>query len=638
MSEKPQLTLADYVVVALSPALIIVMVGALVMFLLDVGYAGAYEARLGWILGLYVVGAVLIGRIAIDSGGERASLFALALAGAVLFALIRFVDAWIPAAGLLAVVWWAAHQITWDCTHIDEEAEEEAEGLLQASGLEPEKTPSAEPVEARHSEPGDSEKKKQKPPGRWILFFALAALPIFGLGQVLIPSDDGARGRVFFLFTAYLAAAMGLLATTSFLGLRRRLRRQGLQMPTSVTAAWLTAAALVGLSVLIVGALAPRPGTLRTAATAWERLSGGPRSASRTAAQASDGGEGEGAQGGQSADAPPPSDDKSGGGQAAGQSESGSSRGDSDDSSDSRGNQADQQDAKSRDDSSGSGDQGNSQGQPSDRGQQSDGDEASSQRGEEESGDASSNAADSSESDSTEADSRIDRGRESSESDERGDSPPPENDRSDDEESEAQSDAPKDSESESSSTSQSAQSPPAGSSLLDSLRLPTPPPWLKWAIAIAAAVGIALLFGRQIIEGVAAAFAQLMAWLRGESAEEPSLEDPPGQPEEKPTPVRPFSSFRDPFSSGAAAGLSDEELIDYTLAAAEAWGAERGVARGGEATELEYAAELAAAELPEAAAVRTAAALATYVRYGSGRLEQSDRDALREVWNELAGV
>src|SRR5262249_9491918 len=62
MSTKPQapLTLADYVVGALSPALIMALVGSLVFFLLEVLYVGAYSSQLQWGLFFFVFAAVLI--------------------------------------------------------------------------------------------------------------------------------------------------------------------------------------------------------------------------------------------------------------------------------------------------------------------------------------------------------------------------------------------------------------------------------------------------------------------------------------------------------------------------------------------------------------------------------------------------
>ncbi len=64
-------------------------------------------------------------------------------------------------------------------------------------------------------------------PGVWVLYFSLAALPLFGIGQHWVPAADvGRRRYVFSLLLVYVASALALLVTTSFLGLRRYLRQR----------------------------------------------------------------------------------------------------------------------------------------------------------------------------------------------------------------------------------------------------------------------------------------------------------------------------------------------------------------------------------------------------------------------------
>ena len=59
-SDRPNQTLADYVALAISPALIMGLVGSLVFFLINVLYVGEYVGRMQWILFFFVFGAVLI--------------------------------------------------------------------------------------------------------------------------------------------------------------------------------------------------------------------------------------------------------------------------------------------------------------------------------------------------------------------------------------------------------------------------------------------------------------------------------------------------------------------------------------------------------------------------------------------------
>ena len=80
-------------------------------------------------------------------------------------------------------------------------------------------------------------------PGLWVLYFSLAALPLFGIGQHWIPAADvGRRRYAFFLLLVYVAAALSLLVTTSFLGLRRYLRQRRIEMPAPIAATWVALA------------------------------------------------------------------------------------------------------------------------------------------------------------------------------------------------------------------------------------------------------------------------------------------------------------------------------------------------------------------------------------------------------------
>src|SRR5215208_4212150 len=74
-SEREPPSTADYVVTALSPVLVMLMVGSLVFFLVEVLYEGKYSGRLLYTLFFFVAGAVLTARIAIETDASRASLY-----------------------------------------------------------------------------------------------------------------------------------------------------------------------------------------------------------------------------------------------------------------------------------------------------------------------------------------------------------------------------------------------------------------------------------------------------------------------------------------------------------------------------------------------------------------------------------
>src|SRR5438477_1266359 len=138
MPRRIQPTLMDYLVIAINPALIIVLIGSLVYFLLEMLYQGQYPGRLHYCLTLFIVGAVLIGRISIEEGWERASIVALAMAVVISAAMHKFVVyrgtnfeqwGWLINYGLIGLAWWCAHKLTWDCTLMDETQDASGEGL-----------------------------------------------------------------------------------------------------------------------------------------------------------------------------------------------------------------------------------------------------------------------------------------------------------------------------------------------------------------------------------------------------------------------------------------------------------------------------------------------------------------------------
>ena len=83
-------TAADYIAIALSPVLIMLMVGSLMYFLVAVFYRGGFEDGSLWILSCYTLAIVLITPISMEEGQEQGrTLFGTALAMAAGFAVMR---------------------------------------------------------------------------------------------------------------------------------------------------------------------------------------------------------------------------------------------------------------------------------------------------------------------------------------------------------------------------------------------------------------------------------------------------------------------------------------------------------------------------------------------------------------------
>ena len=363
MSERNPPSPVDIVFTAVSPALIMLMVGSLVFFLITVLPTGDYKERLLYTTFFFVFGAVLVARIAIQLDAARASVYGLGLAVVTFLAMTAYVDypsgttlksvGWLVNLGLMGLIWWSAHKLTWDCTHVDDNRDASGRGLLAAAGLTEsnddsvsrEPTASADPSSisreptASAESPSSKKKRKKKTPqpsafsawttrwwkhregqkdkphtpGVWVIYFALAALPLFAVGQSLIPPEDGDRRRATFLQMAvYVGSALGLLATTSLLGLRRYLRQRKAKMPASLTAGWLGLGAVLIAVFLVVGAFLPRP----YSEVPWFGLpqtESDKRNASQYAQRGDSAGKGEGASGDKAEKGDGASSDKEGG-------------------------------------------------------------------------------------------------------------------------------------------------------------------------------------------------------------------------------------------------------------------------------------------------------------------------------------
>jgi hypothetical protein len=356
-SKRQEPTATDYLITALSPVLIMLMVGSFVFFLVEVLYEGEYTERLLYTLFFFVVAAVLIARISIEFGAGRAGLYALALGVVTWLALQAYVQSSHASSsamgrglihfGLLLLIWWCAHKLTWDCTHLDERQRGSGRGILAAAGWEadgsenpssavaatsagapiPRTKPAAQendpdgitadrlsspPKRRRRPAAGDSrlwawieayqkhrEQQQKRPhtPGVWVLYCFLVALPVFALGQSLIdPADSDRRRATFWQMAVFTGSALSLLATTSLLGLRRYLRQRQARIPLALSSGWLLLAGGLILAFLVIGAFLPRPHS-ETPWFGWQRVGSHTREASRYAVLKDSAGRGDGAAG-----------------------------------------------------------------------------------------------------------------------------------------------------------------------------------------------------------------------------------------------------------------------------------------------------------------------------------------------------
>jgi hypothetical protein len=638
-TDKPEPTLADYVAIAMNPALIMALVGSLVFFLLEVLYVGQYEGRLQWILFFFVFAAVLIARMSmIDGVAERAGIYGLVLGILVYIALQRFVVYapgsplhdfnWAVNLALMAIIWWCAHRLTWDCTFIDENADSSGAGLLEIAGLEgtaaaseagepdrgvAEDAGPAPPPESglygwwlRYRRYRDSARRRPHAPGVWIVYFSLAALPLFGLGQSLISADATASRRyAFWLMAIYVASGLGLLLTTSFLGLRRYLRQRHLRMPVAITATWLAMGGALIAVLLIAGAILPRPHPEYPFVNLAGLAGSGQPNASNYSMTGGRPGQGEGRPG---AEGSP--DGKTGSGQGSGQA------GGSQPGSTSAGqSQGDNRPGQGQNQSgSGQGSQSGSSQNSSGSGTQSHQGNSGSSHGQNQSGNSQGQSGNNSSRDGS------------------GQQPPGRPG----EHASSNADA----------NSNDSPSSDTGSSALKSL-FTSLMKILKWVVFIVLAVVVAFAVLRALLKFLANftdwakhILAVLQGWWQGLfgwwSHSQPVADE--FTEEDERTLLRPFASFHNPFADGSSNRRSPADLVRYSFEALEAWGWEHGVARSHDDTPLEFT-ERIAMEVPSLAAdCKRLASLYERVAYARATLPESSRAHVRQFWQRLESV
>ena len=307
-------------VIALSPALIMMLVGSLCFFLIEVFYSGKMQGSVRWVMFWFVLAIVLVSRIAIEQTSEYASMYGLALAGTVWYYLVRTQPAYLLGILLLAIVWFCAHKLVWDCTLIDDDEDSSGQGLLQ-------NRPPAKTEPKSKTDPKPKAKRKRAgsgSPGLWVVWFSLAALPLFGIGQSLLPANAAdSRRRGMMLVVLYMTAALGLLVTTSFLGLRRYLRQRYLRMPAVVALSWLKLGGGVAFVILAAALFLPRPGANQAWAALRYQVDYRLQQASQYAAKSNPPGQGEGRPGndpgGKQGESKPPGQQQQGNQPSSGQ-------------------------------------------------------------------------------------------------------------------------------------------------------------------------------------------------------------------------------------------------------------------------------------------------------------------------------
>jgi hypothetical protein len=629
----------DYVTIVLSPVLIMGLVCSLVFFLLEVLYRsdGQWKDRLQWILFFFVFGTVLTARISMNGAiAARAPLYGAVLALLTYIGMQSFVEypdgvrelSFLINLFLVGVVWWCAHRLTWDCTNVDEETDMSGEGLLQAAGLEEGKPAAEEDVELTVVEEGPSvrkkptwwerfqryreEKKKKRTLGVWVVYFSLAALPLFGLGQSFIPlTAPGRRQFAFWLMTVYVGCGLGLLLTTCFLGLRRYLRQKRLEMPAAMTGTWLALGGSLVVALLLVGAFLPRPYSEYPLLDVLDPAGSVKRKANRFAFKGDSPGEGKGQPGAGKPDGKAPGGKAGEQGKGQGEGKDKEGKGGKGEGKDGKGGSGKSSSGKSDGEKGdGKGEQGKGE---QGKGEQGKGDQAKGEQAKGEQGEKQDKGG--------RQGGRSDpgnaaKGMKNMEKGQHGGS--------------------------------SSQSSPSRLAQVQQL-LQRVGPVLKWIVfaLLGLLVLVALLRGglgflanftdwaKRLLEAWRNFWANLFAGSQNQQTEAGTVDDAPVAAKER---VMPFSAFSNPFDTGEAERMTLRNLVRYSFAALEAWARDHDLGRGQDETALEFVRRLGE-ELPalEAAAAELAG-LHAQAEYARERLPATTLDTMRAFWERLERV
>ncbi|MBI1246305.1 DUF4129 domain-containing protein [bacterium] len=637
---RPRLTEIDYAIIAVAPALIMVLVGSLMLFLAGLTYQGPHEYRIILIICMFVLGIVSLARVHIEEGIGKSGTLAAGFSSVMMLAVWRFVpDAMVMAALMLVGIWWISTRLVYDCTVLEQSVDASQKGLMQWIRKQPE----AETTQASQPEEpqiegvtgGEEESVQQQTflekldawfnptntkfaPGAWVVYFSLAALPIFGFGQAL--GGDLAESRRWYLFlllVAYVFAALSLLVTTSFLGLRRYLQQRGVEMPLSMTGTWLGVGFTVVAVVLVVVSILPRPNAEYDLAKVPSYQDEHERQASRYATNQDatkdnreDRAKSTDNQDQADENSPKSNETRKDGKEPGNKTDSNAKQTKSGKSKDSSKQQGKSSDQKSND----------QQKSDSKQNQSTDGKQQDQSNDSKQSEGAKQNEG----SQQSQGDQKSDSGEKSESNDDSSSDKSSEENSSDEKSQESES-----SKSQSSDQSQQASQPPPSSSLPS---LPSLGNALKLLI-YALVAGAGIFFAWKFWDDIVKAWNEFWESLFGGKS---STEEKAEQPEVAPAKPRvAFSSFRNPFQDPRWKGKPLEEWVRYSFSALEAWAAERGSERSEEQTPGEFATMLENQFLQLDEIVRPAADLYGQVAYGSGKAPRETLDILRKLWESL---
>ncbi|MCY2985873.1 MAG: DUF4129 domain-containing protein [Planctomycetota bacterium] len=635
----------DFLLAAIAPVFIIGMIGSLVYFIIIVCYEGPFTARLMWILGLYTVAAVLIARIAIEQSRQLAFTYMFALGAATLIVAPRFmtisgslaVFSFPILLGLLVLVAVLADRITFDCTSMNEQEQSTGVGLLQSLGLV-ESERNASSVNATTKTATETEnaselqtakvkklRRRKHNPGVWVLYFALLALPLFGLGQLVIKSPVDRRWAFAYLFV-YLLSSLFLLVLISLLSLRKYLRERGVPMETAFAIRWLTIGMTSVFVVLFLLSMLPIPGhSLLSMDLPFHFTSRDDLQANKWG-WGKEGAPGEGPEFGKGAEGSEQNEQ----GDNQGQQQDGNrnhSNAEEANSGDQRnGNQVSQSPSQS----------GSQKGKAEGDGKQGDG-----KQGDGKQGDKAEGSRDPSRSEEADP-SKQNNGKNEKRQPENGDDrTPDENDPQPPKGEPGQQDKPPLEEKKGVNQPKPEQAPEPpqpqkAPSMSIQWNLAALVQWLVMLVLLVVAVIFGIKYRRELVQSMR----DFADWLNALLGRKKKSLIPANHVAEEATtlddPYPPFGSFANPFQAGS--GWSREQMVRHMYLAVLSWGYERRVVRGEEETPEEFIRRLARKYPEQQESLSMLGRFYNRIAYARGTISASEIKPMVELWQWLVAA
>ena len=294
----------DYLIDALTPFMIFVMVYAVIFFLLDVRfvYTEVHDRNFRYVAFFFVMGIVALNRLVAKEGSEESLLYIVVLIGMVGFYTVMTTSAydvgsvargfldrpWVATFFNMAVViaiWWTTNRLMHECC-IDEnqtagevgiltgtvrrfarksrvkapkakkppKVKRRKDHLIEGIGLEAFDPTAWKPPEEVAREKADaappSVRQPKRHPGISILYFSVPVMLIFTLGYpVLMQGGEFMILAGHFYVGLYTVTALFLLLLTSLGGLREYFRSRTIYFPSGIGWFW------VGLGAIMVAAV-----------------------------------------------------------------------------------------------------------------------------------------------------------------------------------------------------------------------------------------------------------------------------------------------------------------------------------------------------------------------------------------------